>query len=133
MATWSHGSLCLTFAVLVTFSDAPSKVCFIVVTGALLTSCLAPHRSIMPRWVIRLTDQSLFYQDICSKRVTELQLASISEARINRRTTFGSGGEGGISFHDELVLEVLGRTVVLPLPRFECFSAKTLGRSTHPP
>ncbi len=119
------GVFCLTFAFLVATSDAPIEVRFMVSSGGILAAGLTFYRVLVPRWVIHLRDKTLLFQDIGTKRVTEFQVAVITDIRVNLRTTFGAG-EGGIGFHKELVLLLADQTVILPLPLMEFSAAKVM-------
>ena len=83
---------------LVLLSDAPVRVRSSV-TGAMLIAALWPlYRSVRPRWVLRLMNGKLLYHDLISKRVTEVELASVTNVRVNKRPIFGVGAEGGNRF-----------------------------------
>jgi hypothetical protein len=66
-----------------------------------------------------LTNGKLLYHDLSSKRVTEVDLASVTNVRVNKRTTFDGGAEGGIGFQNDIVLETSNYPVILPVPLLE--------------
>lgn len=66
----------------------------------------------------------LLYHDLSSKRITEVDLASVTKVSVNKTATFGVGAEGGVGFQNELVLETGNQPVTLPLPFLEVTAAK---------
>lgn len=116
--------LLATIGSLVFLSDAPSAVRRWVATAMFIAAVWPLYRFLRPRWVLRLENGKLLYHDLSSKRITEVDLASVTKVRVNKTATFGVGAEGGVGFQNELVLETGNQPVSLPLPFLEVTAAK---------
>jgi hypothetical protein len=79
-----------------------------------------------PRWVLRLVDGKLLYRDLSSRSVREFELATVISASLRQRVSLGTGGDGGVGFQNELLLETPQETIVLPLPSLKMPPAKVL-------
>lgn len=106
------------------FSDAASTVSRWIAVAMFVVAVWPLYRGFRPRWVLRLENGKLLYQDLSSKRITEVDMTAVTNVRINKTVTSGVGAEGGIGFQNELVLEVSNQPVVLPLPFLEIAASK---------
>lgn len=106
------------------FSDAPPTVRLWVAIAMVVAAVWPLYRCFRPRWVLRLDNGKLLYRDLSSKRITEVDMVTVTNVRINKTATFGVGADGGIGFQNELVLEVNNQPVVLPLPFLEMAASK---------
>lgn len=116
--------LLMIMGTLALFSDAASTVSRWVAFAMFVAAVWPLYRCFWPRWVLRLEDGKLQYQDLSSKRITEVDLTAVTNVRINKTATFGVGAEGGIGFQNELVLEVSNQSVALRLPSLEIAASK---------
>lgn len=109
---------------LVFLSDAPKVVQAWVAGGMFLGALWPCYRCLRPRWVLRLDNKKLWFHDLSARRVTEVELSSVTNVSIRKTTTFGVCAEGGVGFQNELVLESEKKVVTLPLPILEISAAK---------
>src|SRR5688500_10315112 len=76
-------------------SDAPQPLRVIIASVLALASIWPLYRSIRPRWVLRINEGTLCYNDLNSKRMIEINLSRVVNAKVDEVTVLGSDADGG--------------------------------------
>jgi hypothetical protein len=87
-----------------------------LLVGGLALAVMWPVRRILyPRWVLRITESKLYYRDLSSKEVIEIDKATVSKVSVRRKAQFDASTEG-VGFQNYLVLQTNCKTWELQLP-----------------
>ena len=96
-------------------ADVSIEMRMLLVGGLALAVVWPIRRILYPRWVLRITESTLYYRDLSSKAVIEIDIAIVSKVYIRRKAQFGASTEG-VGFQNYLVIQTDGKTWELQLP-----------------